>query len=419
MQVDEQFDYEKYIQERLREVDDLEERKFAKKLLLEGLGRIFATIDDKYYQLERRILNEVEVEHNHYEVATTVVAKDQYDPLSEFLFPMSLEDVEKSVASSRFTVYLEAEDQLCREFIKERSLVGRLKTDDTVVRFRVERCARYQETLNSLYQLFYGNQIIWTPIHKGYLERFFDIVVEIGDGADDDETPPLEFEKEDMEMEWGRWLPYIRNDMMLLWNIKTDYYKVSSFMIPCLDDIHYECVINILDESGKGYLFEVGEDIDKIIYEKGRVIVQAFTDQIKKIKLYITHNYEGQASYNYDYPIFDNRSKGSFCGRYLTKTGVFLQTPAELYRKIEDCSGIYQVAVTHYDLVERIPAGALFADMNEETTESVFPIEKRRILLIYFKKSFRSGCYYDSQIRYILTRLQQEYMDYRCVGVYE
>ena len=32
------FDYDKYIQERLREIDDLDERREAKVLLAEGLG---------------------------------------------------------------------------------------------------------------------------------------------------------------------------------------------------------------------------------------------------------------------------------------------------------------------------------------------------------------------------------------------
>ena len=33
------FDFERYMEERLREIDDLDERKFAKKLLLEDAQR--------------------------------------------------------------------------------------------------------------------------------------------------------------------------------------------------------------------------------------------------------------------------------------------------------------------------------------------------------------------------------------------
>ena len=33
------FDYENYIQEQLKQIDDLDERRFAKQLLTESLGR--------------------------------------------------------------------------------------------------------------------------------------------------------------------------------------------------------------------------------------------------------------------------------------------------------------------------------------------------------------------------------------------
>ena len=49
------FDYEGYIQRRLKEIDDLDERRYAKELLLEGLKGVFAWAEAKYGNLERRI----------------------------------------------------------------------------------------------------------------------------------------------------------------------------------------------------------------------------------------------------------------------------------------------------------------------------------------------------------------------------
>ncbi len=49
------FDFERYIEERLREIDDLDERRFAKKVLLDGLGRGIRCMEAKYKQLEQRI----------------------------------------------------------------------------------------------------------------------------------------------------------------------------------------------------------------------------------------------------------------------------------------------------------------------------------------------------------------------------
>ena len=49
------FDYENYIQKRLKEIDNLDERKYAKELLLEGLANIFKWTEAKYAALEQRI----------------------------------------------------------------------------------------------------------------------------------------------------------------------------------------------------------------------------------------------------------------------------------------------------------------------------------------------------------------------------
>ena len=47
------FDYENYIQEQLRRIDDLDERRFAKKLLMESLGKVIAWSEQKYAALEK------------------------------------------------------------------------------------------------------------------------------------------------------------------------------------------------------------------------------------------------------------------------------------------------------------------------------------------------------------------------------
>ena len=48
------FDYENYIQERLREIGDLDERREAKALLAEGLGRMAAWSEERYASLEEQ-----------------------------------------------------------------------------------------------------------------------------------------------------------------------------------------------------------------------------------------------------------------------------------------------------------------------------------------------------------------------------
>ena len=61
----------------------------------------------------------------------------------------------------------------------------------------------------------------------------------------------------------------------------------------------------------------------------------------------------------------------------------------------------------------------LSGDMNEFAMSGVFSKDTRRILLFRIKREEQGagGYLYESQIRYILSQLQMEFLEYRCVGV--
>ena len=66
--LDSGFDYENYIQKRLKEIDDLDERRFAKELLTESLGKVLKCTESKYDALEKRIQNELDVPWKNFHV---------------------------------------------------------------------------------------------------------------------------------------------------------------------------------------------------------------------------------------------------------------------------------------------------------------------------------------------------------------
>ncbi len=101
-----EFDYQKYIQERLREIDDMDERRYAKEVLAEGLGKIFHWTEQKYTALENRVEEELYIPWNRYSVSTTVVEKDVYDPINSYWNPVAPQDTDKSVKSVYRTVYI-------------------------------------------------------------------------------------------------------------------------------------------------------------------------------------------------------------------------------------------------------------------------------------------------------------------------
>jgi len=89
------FDFRRYIEERLREIDDLGERSFAKEVLLTGLGKAIQITEEKYQALERRIYEELELQGSQFEVVTTVSASF-YTEKNGSLFGLSGGIIDKS-----------------------------------------------------------------------------------------------------------------------------------------------------------------------------------------------------------------------------------------------------------------------------------------------------------------------------------
>ena len=100
------FDFEKYIQEHLREIEDLDERKFAKELLYRHLKEVFIWSERQYKNLEDRIKNELYVPWTYFNIFMTIVDRDNYDPINGFWFPLCKEDIDKKKNREYETIYL-------------------------------------------------------------------------------------------------------------------------------------------------------------------------------------------------------------------------------------------------------------------------------------------------------------------------
>ena len=70
-----EFDYRDYIQRQLREIGDLDERRYAKELLLGSLGEMFAWTEAKYRGLEQRIRDELDTPWERFDISMTAVRR--------------------------------------------------------------------------------------------------------------------------------------------------------------------------------------------------------------------------------------------------------------------------------------------------------------------------------------------------------
>ena len=404
------FDYENYIQNKLKVIDSLDERRFAKELLLEGIGNVFAWAERKYEALEQRMQNELDAPWNYYNVCMTIINKTDYDPINPFWFPVCEADVKKNVKQEYETVYLAANEEMCRAFHEQKTLTGISQKSGQEVLFRIERSTRYLDSIKKLYELFADNHVPWQTLHLGHLERFFDLIPE-------KETA----EGEIYAMQYGKWDAFIKKEKMLLWNIQKTSIHSNEFRIPCLDEVLYEHMFYLPEEktAGDGHLVETEEDIFSIRYEKNKIILKAPKTALGDTFLYTLHQGAPELSAGYQYPVLSNGGGDTLSGRYLQQTGSFIQTPMELYRKIEELSGGYQIHILGYEIVSHTKEKLIDGDMNGFVGAQVFDRDERKILLLRIKREEKSMAdyLYESQIRYILSQMQMEFMEYRCVGV--
>lgn len=412
-----EFDYRDYIQRQLREIDDLDERRHAKKLLLDSLGEMFAWTEAKYRALEQRVMNGLDNPWKCFNIAMTVADRADYDPINPYWHPVCAEDASPPEDCRCVTVYLMADDAGCREFAGQGTVDATDRTTGQALRYRIVKPERYQTCMRGTYVLFFRNHIPWQTVHMGHMERFFDLVPE---GDIPPGTQPV--------FRWGNWEQQVRQDAMPLWNMQRKMLQSQEFRHPCLDGVVFEHIYYLGDEkdSGDGCLVDVGEDILSIRYEKNRVILQTRKETPGDASVCRLHQGEAVSSYGYRYPVLSNDRKDSFAARYLRQAGNFIQTPGELMRKIEEMSGIFRIRISGYEILGSaaggIPGGdVLEGDMNSFTGTQVFARDQRSLLLFRFRKEGETphDYLYRSQIRYILSQLQMEFLEYRCVGVVE
>lgn len=410
------FDYENYIQMRLKEIDDLDERRFAKEILLEGLAKVFSHAEGKYETLKQRISRELTMPGERFHTFMTIIEKGNYDPINDFWFPVCAEDLKKPAPDE--TIYLMADEKGCREFLAQGVVEGTGQENGQVISFRIQKSQRYLQAAKELYQLFAENHIPWQVIHMGHLERFFDLI-------------PIGEEGKDHGMEityqWGKWQGCIKTDMVPLWNIQRMEAHSQEFRLPCIDDAFYEHVFYLPEGQAEedGYLAKLNEEVLSVRYEKSKILLKTKKEILGDVEIYRMHQKGPDEVYGYRYKILSNHGKDSFAGRYLQKTGNFLQTPAELYRKIEELSGGYRIELVGYEILTQaenagIGEGEIYGDMNPFAGTQVFSDDRRSVLLFKIWRDGEDGTdyLYESQIRYVLSQMQMEFQEYQCVGLF-
>ena len=216
-----------------------------------------------------------------------------------------------------------------------------------------------------------------------------------------------------------------------LWNIEWIDFDSADFMVPCIDGIYYEHEFLLNDRAEEdGYMIQANEDILEIRHEKKKIVIKSSQEIFERWKaLHIIH-LPAVRSLDYDAPMLSNHKKESFIRRYAQKQSVPLMTKADLFRRV------MELDIGDFIELQDIEVGEMgemnigqeilrenrkiyFAEkeINGFACEELFPMESRRTLLLKFQEKQPGHYLNGSMVRFVVSQMQLEINEYRCVGV--
>lgn len=415
------LNFERYIEMRLKEIDDLDERRQAKEVLWDGLGKIIHCMEKKYQELERRVYKETEVPVGCYEVISTIIRKEDYDPTNETLFPVCLEDLQEETEGWEIaengiyigTIFLKADEKTARKFENAGDFSGTYGEESVrKAIFHVRRAQRYRDRVELLYHAFRDNHVSWETVHSGYLDKFYDVFMESIGQLD------MLAELACIKVNYGEYGEFIRQDIIPLWNVEQISFDSTDFMLPCIDGIYYEHEFDIRDADPKdGYLVVANIDILEIRHEEGKILMKTKEETFEDWQALRIVQKQTEKSLDYIAPLLSNHRKDSYFRRISGETPARLLTKADLFRRVAELDIGEYIEMTGYKLCNNVADYPKEEGMDWFVEDGLFPMESRRVLVLEFAEKSSGHYLNDSMVRFAVSRIQLEVEEYRCVGV--
>lgn len=405
------IELEQYIRRRLAEIDDLDERRFAKELLLEGLTPIFDLMEERYHALEKRIWQEIEIPNEKYAVCMTVIEQEAYDPINGTLFPvcpaLMAREKEKQEKETPLPclVYFSGSFQRRTAFERE-GLLSATDLDGREHVLHVRRAECFQKAIEELYQVFIINRIQWITVNTAYTDRFYEVYSE------------EESDISDWKIDFKDWEGELKTGMMPLWNIEKFTFDCRKFMIPCIDTKYYEHELNLENyDPESGYMIGVHKDILKIRHEKEKVIMTSYKESFRNWTAYRFAGSTDTSSRGYINEVLGNGRKKSFYQNYTEHRESRLGSKTELFWMVESFADNSYVELTDCAVVQKEPPVYLEGDMNPFFGRTAFPMETRKILLLSFRRKRQDTDFCEDMVRFLVSQMQTSFCEYKCIGI--
>lgn len=418
---------------KLSKISNLEDRSLLKNVLEEVFFNLWDHTEDMYQQLENRVFEEAMGLNNIYDIVTTAVGRDNYDPVHYYLRPMQSEDLiekqynltsimEETLGSDLYpvmTVFFDCHYRLLKLILNgQRSFQGSIFTEQGSIQasFSLRPDTRYLNQISALYETFIQNNLSWKTVNNPYIFRFAQVFLRQC-------NRPLHAGEtvKEIIVDFAEYGAYVRYDVVPLWNVEKHELNSTGFSIPCEDKINYEHTIE-LDKLGAehGYLAIADEQAFGYIRrtKKGLTIVAPYKERSNWKIIRIVKPIEGRTD-KYEYPLLSNSKRQAFSDTIAQRSFRVIRTEAEIRRLVAAFTATEFLALSRIEIIPRSQSSEDNSDsyeMNTFIADEIRRSDWQNTLMLYFDAADKDNFLICDLISFAVSEVQLHYPDYKCEG---
>lgn len=409
------FSMENYIQKRLLEVENPQNRDILREILGKVFLPMYEYMEESYHGLEQRMKEENPAE-KQITIKTAVISREKYDMTEEVFRPMILEDcrplkidlikLAEAMATGKeyfmFKVFLKLDYLELEKIGGKRKFYGTVKTvnGEYNAAFQLRKNTVYIEQAKQMYHTFWKNRIPWQTLCIPYLHKFFDVYMMAGDDF-------LEEEVTEVSIDFQEYKEAVCYDYIPLWNVATVYAKTDSFPMLCIDRIHYEHKIyeNQLEKHCEYLVAEEEDDFTGIRKKQGGLCITCNAEEGRKWKLYKMGK---ESSIRLEEPVMDNTRR--------EMADIPIRTRGEICKFIQSLGVDERLILKNIILTRERPQIIETYSMDGFIEDEITLRNKENCMILEFEPKEKEWYLNRDVMSYAVSALAREYREFSCFG---
>lgn len=416
------FKFEKYISERLLEVPDEGQRRALKELIQATMLPVYEHTMEKYRDLEKRLLQSKDSDSQKYEIITGIEERQKVDITEETMVPMNYDDLNEFVVDIEamhqelsvghlytiMKIFIEGNYPLIRKIQQEdRCFHGKVYTENSEYHATVKLVSNqsYLQKFAELYSVFENNAIPWSTVYMPYLNKFFDVQIVSTDC-------PANQQILQIKVDFEEYMPYVRYDLIPMWNLRRREEKTGAYPDFALDRIHYEhCIFGSHLVKDREYMVaETDIHLWNVFMQEGDIHIVCDEKEGRKWKL-LEFVYGAKDRRN-EYPVFGNGTANGAGFR-------LIHTMAEAKKYIQSLGcqelSLVDVQVLEQYQEENIQTYSMDAFLEDELKGA----NTGMVLKFTFRPADKNSYLNYDRMSYLISRIQWNVPEFRCIGEME